>query len=151
MKSGMKEQITGYLGELSVERFFLLRDINCRRVDFSVFDAVVDDSSTLYRIQIKTTVQGRWNVTGGRNRNRKYNLADVDGVALVQLHSLGNDRIIFLTMDEIDQSSYSITHFPPGYCGEEGWDRFKELYVPWDENILTDPVVADKTQLDFFN
>ena len=30
MKAGMKEQITGYLGELSVERFFLLRDINCR-------------------------------------------------------------------------------------------------------------------------
>ena len=151
MKAGMKEQITGYLGELSVERVFLLRDINCRRGDFSVFDAVVDDNSTLYRLQVKCSARGRWSVTGGRNRKKQYKLADVDGIALVALNRAGDDDIAFFTMDEIDKRTYTKDTVPVCHFGEKGWDRFKQRYVPWDENILTDAATCDKTQLHLFN
>lgn len=151
MKQGMAEQITGYLGELSVERFFLLRDINCRRVDFSVFDAVVDDHSTLYRLQIKCSSKGRWSVASGRNRKKQYKLADVDGIALVKLNYVGDDNIAFLTMDDIDKRTYTFENIPSYHFGEPGWVRFKEQYVPWHENILTEAAYSDNSQLKLFN
>lgn len=124
LTKGMKQQVTGYLGELAVERFFLERNMNCRRVSFSLFDLVVDDDSTLYRLQVKTSRRGSWSVLGGRNRRKKYDSSSIDGIALVQLNNVG-DYFAFIPINEVTQTQYSLSTMPSKYLGETGWSLFK--------------------------
>lgn len=119
---GIKEQITGYLGELAVERFFLWQGINCRRVNFSKFDALVDEEGCVYRLQIKTSRKFNWRITGGRNRQKPYSFDDIDGVVLVHIDAEGKDEFIFLSKEDV-------AHFPANkndqFYGQVGWNNLK--------------------------
>lgn len=125
MSVGNRERIIGYLGERSVERFFLLNGINCRIVEFEAFDAVViTDCDTLLKCQIKTTQSKSWHLTCGKKRNSLYTNA-VDFFALVKLHPDGVDQIYFYKPEELPKTSKSVNTVNEGDEGIKGWLKVK--------------------------
>lgn len=121
MKSGMKERITGYCGERSVERFFLLQDINCRLVEFDTFDCIVYYAKKHIKVQVKTSEKDSWKVNKGKHRNKNYTNDDTDIIAIVRLKRDGVDEYAFYIPEELPSTNFRWTTVKEFDKGMSGW------------------------------
>lgn len=126
MDTGQTERITGYLGERSVERFYLQRGINARVVEFEAFDILIilKNGRTL-KCQVKTTTQEKFTVASGRSRAEEY--TTVDFFALVKLADDGRDDIYFVVPEDLTSKSVTISRLSSRERHEAGWNRIKKL------------------------
>lgn len=124
MDLGQKERVTGYLGERSIERFFLLRNINARVVEFEAFDIlIITDNCGTIKCQVKTTTRDKFSIGSGRSRKVDYKKNVIDIFAFVQLQDDGRDRLWFLLPEDIAGNSIAISRLSNGMQGVQGWNR----------------------------
>lgn len=162
MDVGQKERVTGYLGERSVERFFLMRNVNARVVEFEAFDLLIitEDCDTI-KCQVKTTTKDKFSVGSGRSRKVDYKKGAVDVFALVQLSEDGRDRIWFLLPEDVS-GSIAISRLSNGTQGVQGWNRVHKTLQnrsgtssnskakkPTKEVTKSAPTKPEQTKLDF--
>lgn len=120
---GEQERVTGYLGERSVERFFLLRGINANIVENCPYDVLIWVGDSFVRCQVKATRKSKFSVGSGRSRSKDYAEGSIDVFAFVQLEKDGRDAIFFLTPDELGVKSVGINSLKISFQGESGWER----------------------------
>lgn len=134
MNTGKRDNVTGYLGERAVERFFLLKGYNFRCFDFDAFDGIIIVDRDIYKCQIKTTAKGTIRLGKGRSRKIPYEPGEIDLFAFVDLDPVnGTDRIWFYTLDEMQgKLSMAVSKLDMFHQGEAGWklayDYLKEKH-----------------------
>jgi hypothetical protein len=118
--------VIGDLGERSVERWFLSRQITAYIVQYEPFDLIVYHNDIKYLIQVKTTTKSRWTI--GRSRNHKTGQDKyentVDLLAFVVLNNDRQDDIYFVPPNEVTSSRPRISSVNVEQKGDDGWNKF---------------------------